>query len=262
MKYSWAFFLMSMWFYNCKPVQNKKEIIEGRYKIVGNISNDSNYEGLVKFYDIKTDKLLYESNYHEGKLKGETKYYNYKGDLVSVQNFLNNELNGFSYLYNKDQTSYSKTFYYYGIRVGPTIEYRKGIPYQYQFFSLENEPLFKIEYDSVAGKKISDLQQNFFFLHFQYFDKFEDGIFLKNQRACFTYLLNPPKYKFDYSLVKIDSSYKVLSTLSKIDNTFPFTTIDFPIVSNKQGRVDMAIKLDIYDSINDVTGHFFKKIFP
>jgi len=256
----WIGMLVSLFLQGCTTAKKEKEIIDGKYRIVGSISQNTIYQGLIKFYDIKSGQLLYEANYDKGKQNGVAKSYDANGDLIAVENFENDKLNGFSYHGDSSKGNYSKVFYYYGLRVGETVNYKQWKPITYNFFSLENKNLFQINYDSVPGKKIAEMQHKFFFLYVNNFDRFEDGHFEPDERECFIYMPKPPRYKFDYSLVIIDSLYKVISTLRKIEDDGPFTTFPIPRYSDTSNQTEIAIKLDIYDSTNDLTGHFFKKM--
>ena len=63
--------------------------------------------------------------------------------------------------------------------------------------------------------------------------------------------------EFDYSLVKIDKTYKVLSTISEFDKNQPWSKFD--LVSNLDSSNALyAIKLGIIDTINKNNITLFK----
>jgi hypothetical protein len=75
----------------------------------------------------------------------------------------------------------------------------------------------------------------------------------------FLYTPNPPKFDFRYSLVLIDSSYKVLLVLKEFDNTLPWSAFD--LTKNLEtANAKLAIKLRIEDSINDQKMTFWKTL--
>jgi antitoxin component YwqK of YwqJK toxin-antitoxin module len=77
--------------------------------------------------------------YDNGKINGEVKIFDSTGGLLETQNL------------------------YYDLRVGQSIEYKQGRINQYYFYSLENKELLHIDYDSIQGKKIEQLNDTSFF---------------------------------------------------------------------------------------------------
>lgn len=64
-------------------------------------------------------------------------------------------------------------------------------------------------------------------------------------KEYFLYTPNPPLYKFNYSIVNVDSSNKILSTIKALDSRGAFTTFSL----NKSDTI-RAIKLLIEDTVN------------
>ena len=261
MKSNWLFLSAFFVFAACRS-KKESEIIQDNLRIVGNIDQDSNYQGLMKFYDLQTGRLLYESNYSEGKLDGETRTYDSRDRLFAIENFSKGNLNGFTYGFDSSGKIHYQTYYYYGLPVGPNIYYGEGGVQSYNFYSLCNERLIQIEYDSIGEKKISEIQKSFFFFEVRRYDKFENGKIEYDRPECFIYLPNPPRYNFAYSLVRIDSSYRVTDTLKNIKSDMPFVTFFLPIDSGNIRKSQLALKLDIYDSANSIMAHAFKRIEP
>jgi hypothetical protein len=72
----------------------------------------------------------------------------------------------------------------------------------------------------------------------------------------FIYLPQPPRFYFQYSIVKIDAKYKVLATEQEIKNDEIWSTFSL----NSDSISTYAIKLFVKDSINEVNYTMFKKL--
>ncbi len=75
----------------------------------------------------------------------------------------------------------------------------------------------------------------------------------------FLYTPNPPKFDFRYSLVLIDSNYKVLSVLKEFDNKVPWSRFDYK-GDLAQVNTKLAVRLKIQDSINNKKIEMYKKV--
>jgi hypothetical protein len=143
--------------------------------------------------------------------------------------------------------------------VGNNINFLNDRPNKYYFYSLDDDILFYLNYDSIKGKRLIDLQSNYFFFRKSDYELTGENEYQTKGMELFLYTPNPPKFDFRYSLVLIDSSYKVLLVLKEFDNTLPWSAFD--LTKNLEtANAKLAIKLRIEDSINDQKMTFWKKL--
>jgi hypothetical protein len=103
---------------------------------------------------------------------------------------------------------------------------------------------------------LPDLVKNFyFFTSNKYFDRFDDTS--SNKTEYFIYTPNPPMQEFNYSLVKVDKTYKILSTILEFDNNEPWSKFDLNLNLDSPNAM-YAIKLRIIDTINKNNITLFK----
>ena len=199
----------------CNTKKNKRVIINDAFA-EGNVSSDKVLNGKIKFYDTLTNKLESEANYDKGILHGpEIEYY--KNGKVKVEgNFRDGKKHGTVKFFDSTGLLLSEQNYYYGILAGPSTDYKNGEPSEYYFNSLDNRPLFYVNYDSIQGKQIENLQKGFIF--FNVYDK-EDIISHKNRRTEYLlYLISPPKFRFVYSLCIIKDKFEIVQEIKQFDN--------------------------------------------
>lgn len=237
---------------------NHKEtelIIDNEVKAIGHINTDSSFDNEISFFDLNTNKLLYKANYKNNILNGvRTDYYS-NGNVRSIQNYINGDIHGFTNFYDSLGNILSKQYRYYGIRAGHHINFKEEKIFEYGFYSLDNDLLFYINYDSLASKSITDLETSYFFFKERLFS---NSSTLSNnfKKDFFIYIPQPPKFSFEYSIVVVDSSYKVLDvkevlSKNKIWDSFILDT----------SQKNIAIKLTIIDSIKDNAIYtMFKKL--
>ncbi|MBX2925899.1 MAG: hypothetical protein KF746_27130 [Chitinophagaceae bacterium] len=249
--------LLIAFFLNCKTKTNKKITIQDNRRIEGYVNDKLLYDGVVRYYDAQTDQLLQESTFADGKLNGETRTYDLIGQITSEQMYESDKLNGWSSLFDSSGKIIYKNYYYYGLKVGAVQFFKSGVPADYYFYTFDNQLLLHLDYDSLHGKKINEIQPNLFYFQLRSYDLKESLSELPEESECFLYTLNPPQFDFKYSLISTDSSFNDQKIIKKIENETPFRVFTLP--RTERGRL-IALKLDIYDSINETSGHFFKKI--
>ena len=213
------------------------------YIAKGNI-RDSVFEGLIKFYDKKTGKIIIEAYYKNDILNGLQKEYYENGNLKVLSNFSDGKMNGYSYHYDNSGNLVYKTFAYYDIRTGPSLNYNNGRLVNYYYYGLGDNDFFYVNYDSIGRKGIIELKNNnFFFIHSEQLADSSSIFWVGN--------VNPPKYFFRYSLVTVDKYNKVQETIEKLKLN---STLWYKVkISNKMmANPDSfpAIKIDVTDSIN------------
>lgn len=236
----------------------KKNVLLDDQVAEGNISKDTTYEGLIKFYDTKHHKLVSEAIYKNNVLEGRRVIYFPDGKKQVELDYENGEPLGFTTIYKEDGKVKTKQYFYYGLQVGPSIQYNHNLPKEYNFYSFDGKNLFHLDYDSIGKRRMDELQGMFFFFHRKDLQLLDFNA-AKNKTEYFIYLVNPPKYKFAYSLCRIDSSYKVMDTLQTFDSGKVWET--FFIDSSVQQRNSiLALKLRIEDSVNGENMTMFKRL--
>jgi hypothetical protein len=238
----------------CKS-NNVKSIIQGENIVEGNITRDTIFNGPIKFYNKHTNKLVAEGVYVNGQKNGEYKQF-YNGGINEVLYYKDDKENGVAKIYDEKGHIISEEFYYYGLRMGNAIEYKNESLKSFAFFSLDNSRLLYFEYDSLKGKHLPDLVKGFFFFTAaDYFERIGDTLLKKTE--YFLYTPNPPMQGFNYSLVKVDKTYKILSTILEFDNNQPWSKFDLNLNLDSPNAM-YAIKLRIIDTINKNNVTLFK----
>jgi hypothetical protein len=190
-------------------------------------------------------------------LHGENKEYYPNGVLKIDGYYSDGKKNGYVSFFDSTGTLLSKRYYYYGILVGPSIDYKDNEPTEYSFNSLDNRPLFYINYDSIKGMNIEDLQKGYI-----YFDIYQkaDVITKKNVRKEYRlYLISPPKFRFAYALCIIKEKYQVVQEIKQFDNAKIWDTFETDHTLLAPGQT-FAIRLFIDDDTNQQALGMFKKI--
>ncbi len=238
-----AFFLLA----KCAS-HNTITITKGDYIVEGDITNDSIYNGRIKYYNKETKKIFSDATYVNGIKNGEYKEYNENGTLNTDLFYKDGKENGVAKIYNDDGIIYSQDYYFYGLRVGNSLKYRNNLLKTYSFISFENNALIQFDYDSLRGHHLSDQVKNFYFYtSTEYSESVADTLKLKTE--YFLYTPNPPMQEFTYSLVKVDKNKEVLSTIQIFDNNQPWSK--FKLTPNLDSPNSMyALKLRIIDSVN------------
>ena len=226
-------------------------MVVGKYKVIGNISTDTVYDGLIKFYDTQTNRIITEGYYKKGVADGENTLFYGDGVSIAVKDFYSNgALNGYSYTYDKEGELLTQDFYFHGIRTGNCIEYLDGSPKYYWYCSLDHHNIFHINYDSVKNQKWSDFVNGT--INFRSYDisVLGNGDSIVDIKSYFLCLINPPKFDFQYSIVQIDTSFRVLSVLKNFSKNMPWAEFD---LEDKPEKINLkyAIRLSITDSINN-----------
>lgn len=247
-KFTWLFIVIGFsYLFSCKD--NKIRSIKIGEEIAnGKISADTTYDGLIKFYDVKSNKLIRECTYLHGILHGKRIDYYINGQIADKFFYENGKQNGYASVFDTNGNLLNKDFYYYDIKTGPSIDYLNGKISGYWFYSLNGDALFTLQYDSLKGKRITDTHSGYFFYHVNDFMDLTDSGFSEKKQEYFLYTPNPPKYNFDYSLVIVENGYNIKSTIKRFDNDLPWST--FSLNKNLDSTEKFALKLLIRDSIN------------
>ena len=257
---SWLFFVPICLLVCCTSSKIKRiplngQVYEGIF-LPGNVLN-----GYDDVYDSATNRLIETANYNNGLLDGERTILYPNGYVKLREYYSNGKENGILEVYDSLGNLLNTQFRYYGLRVGPSIDFKAGKPKQYWFYSFDNAVLSHINYDSILNKKISDIQMNFFAFRTAQFqiDHFTDTSHFKKE--FFIYLINPPKYNFQYSLCIVNDSSRVIKELKIFDNREVWDKFEIDsTLLEKNSHFD--IKLSVEDSVHENYGVWqaFKKI--
>jgi hypothetical protein len=238
MKCILSYYIIILILLSCNPKKGSN-IVDG-YKVIGEINNDSTFEGIIKFYDTSSGLIAREALYTHGILNGQVKEYNKTGNILSVSNYENNRLNGTVSIFDVKGNLIKSDFYFYDLRVGPSITFKMNEPITYNFNSLEGDVLLSINYDSLD--LLQTLKDGCFFYKFYLYDEvLQDGS-KTNIKELFLYTPNPPKYNFKYSIIELDSNGLEAKELYIYDNKTPWSVYSLP--SSGVGKLKLyAIKL-------------------
>lgn len=250
--------ILGLTFCSCKTKTSKRIIIDDLIA-EGNISKDTIYNGLIKFYDTATNKLITTANYNGGVLDGERIVYYPTGKYKAKENYENGKVNGQSTIFDSlGNISITETFYY-DLHVGPSIEYKNGKVTSYGFYSFENKELLHIDYDSVKGKKIEQLNDKRFF--FYHYNNYTDIISSKPQTELFIYLPKPPGFNFQYSLCIVNNKFIIRQTIKefKHDKSWEEINLDYSMLKADES---FAVKLTVDNEFDndDKIATMFKRL--
>src|ERR1700722_14986147 len=134
----------------------------------GRISPDTVFDGPIKFYNAKTNRLIEEGNYVNGIKSGTDVIYNTNGTIGSKAGFADGKQNGYSFLFDTNGNLVQKTYNYYGLNVGASVNYINDSVKEYYFYDLDENVLVYLNYDSIKGKKIGEIQPKLFFFRETY----------------------------------------------------------------------------------------------
>ena len=227
-------------FYSCARNNNKKIVTIQKDNVIikGNIINDTLFNDTILYYDL-TNRLIASKVFKDGLLNGNST--EYLDSLTRITDYSNGLKNGFtSYLYLSGKIKYT-AYYYYGLTVGP-IEFfdQNGKINSYYFADFQNHTLLHVDYKNWKGLKDIDTKCTNFTTNIIKVDS-------TDMLSIFLYLIDPPRFSFNYSVVKRKNGYSY-EEVKKIPNNSFYTIIELPILPDNE---EYAIGLDIYDSITN-----------
>lgn len=252
------FILFTIGIASCNIEKERKVKVDDVFAI-GQISKDTIFNGFIKFYDTATGQLVLTSNYKEGQLDGERIDYYSNNKIKSKVYYKDGKQNGDLITYDSTGHITFKQNFYYDLRVGPSIEYKNDEVDKYYFHSLENKELFYLNYDSIKGKKLEQLNDtSFFFWHDNTYSTSDSNDI---NTDLFLYLPNPPKLNFKYFLCIIDEKYQIRQIIKTFNMKEYWSTIQLDFSNLKKDEC-FAIRLEIKDEFDSETGTIvmFKKL--
>lgn len=237
------FFLgLLIFIFSCNSA-NKREVISIQKNdtiMKGDIINGVFFKDTILYYNMSNNLIgsaVFENNKYNGFL---TSYYP-TGTLQKTTNYSNGVKNGFNNYFDSLGNCFYKDFYYFDLLVGPIIYFSKqGEPKIYYFSNLQNETLVKIDYQNWGG--IKDIYSKC--INFTSNTNKEDSV---KKISLLLYLINPPKFSFEYSVFKKKvNSEEDFILVEKISDTLPFIQFTLPSLPKDE---TYSIGVDIYDSL-------------
>jgi hypothetical protein len=220
----------------------------------GNISDDSVFHGLIKFYDTNTKKLAIEAYYEEGIIDGKRIDYYPNGTMKSLGFYENGKQNGTVIFYDSLGAITSKQDFYYDLKAGNNIVFSREKPSEYYFKSLESYNLFYVNYDSIKDKKIEKINdKSFFFWNINDFTTVSNSGTVNESKIGFIYILNPPDFNFEYSLCVINNKDSILRTEKTFEKSRIWDTFVLDQTKLKAGE-RYSLRLSFDRSLNDDDG--------
>jgi hypothetical protein len=221
---------------------NSNEIVsirKGDTIIKGDIKG-TYYNDTVRYYDLQNE-LIQKSYFANGKKEGKSFGYYRDGKLMTVCNYDNGLKNGYNSYYDQFGNCYYRDFYYYDLVVGPVSLFENdGNPKLYYFINLQNETLLKIDYRDWGG--IKDVYSSC--INFTYH---MERVGTTHELAVLLYLMNPPRFSFEYSILKKKATSDHDFTLvMRISNNFPFKNVLLSAIDTSE---QYTVGLQIYDSL-------------
>lgn len=248
------FIYILVFFLSCKN-DKIKTIRYGNFIAKGEIiihSNDTIFNGLIKYYDAKTNELIFTEEYLNGNLNGPSIVFN-DGLISHINYYENGFLNGWSEVYGENETLTYKQFNYFGLPVGPSIKFNKN-EIDFSFYSIEKFKLFNLKYDTLIRNRIEDFEIEFFYFNYRDFSLIENNRNNK-MREFFLYLPQPPGFYFNYSIIRLKNDGSESFTELSFDKSIPFTQFEIPLDS-----LPRAIKLEISTNLRDSSIVYLKRI--
>jgi hypothetical protein len=232
---------------SCDKHQTKRILVDDVIA-EGNITEDTVYNGLIKFYDTSNNRLISVAVYDSGVLNGNHIDYFADGKKKAELNYENGKINGKVIFFDTVGNVDKSQNYYYGLIVGPTLEYKDGNLSKYIFYSFDKKELISIDYDTIQGKSIEHLNNyEFFFWNIINFNTSQSN---KPQKELFVYLPNPPTLNLKYSLCIIDNAYKIKQTIKEFntDTNWDTVTLEYDKLNN---NYMYALKLTVESETDD-----------
>jgi hypothetical protein len=243
---------------SCSNKKNKRIRTEDFFA-EGEISQDTIYNGLIRFYDTATNHLVTTANYKAGILEGNLQDYYINGNIKIQSYYQNGKTNGQVKFFDSSGAISCTQNMYFDLRVGPTIEYKNGIVNQYYFYSLENKELLHIDYDSVEGKGIEEITDTTLFFWHSYDYSTSDS--KETKTDLFIYLPNPPGCNFQYSICVVNREYEIKEIVKEFKPYQHFDKIYLDYSSLKTDET-FAIKLTVDNKFDkdDRMATMFKRL--
>ena len=130
--------------FSCQRKNEKSITFSDGKRAVGNISEDSIFNGLIKYYDKNTGKILEKTEFFNGIRDGLSYGFDQNEKVEFICKYEKGKLNGNVYFFDSLGQLTNTEHYYEGLRLGSKIKYVKNEPKIYEFIDLEESSLLKI----------------------------------------------------------------------------------------------------------------------
>ena len=226
-----------------KQEQKKRRIQKDGYIMEGNIESDSTFQGVINYYDINTNKLVYQATFLNNVENGLAINYYQNGMKKDEVNFVLGKEYGAHIIYDTTGKIISKNYYYYGRKLGPDCIYKEdGSIKEYYFADFEGKVLLYYSYDDPPTVQQEHPEKYFPEGYFNMNTSYtvEDGVL---KMKLFLYIIQLPKHSFRYSICK--DSNDLIVHIKDIPNNEVFYQTTLPILTGKQ---NYCVGLNIFDS--------------
>lgn len=206
----------------------------------GKITNDSILHGIVSIFDVK-DQLLAKSNFLNNERDGLTTTFYLNGEKKEEIIYERGKKNGNYTVFDSLGRLLYRDYYYYGLQVGPVYFFNKdGSIKEYYFVNFEGETLFYYSYDKIKMQNID--VTDYFQMHVSHALQNQSG-----KLELFLYLINPPKFSFEYKVCIKDQISKDIKPIIDIPSRNVFYHDFLPYLDSNQ---NYCISLTVYDSLS------------
>lgn len=230
---------------SCSKTNKRRVLVEDVYA-EGDISKDTVFNGLIRFYDTSHNRLVMVASYKNGVLDGPRTDYYKNGRPETKIKYENGKINGELIVYDTTGKITEKQNYYYDLLTGPSQSFKNGKISNYAFYSLDNELLFTLDYDKT--KKIEKINNKSYF--FWSINKYTTTTSPDPLNELFIYLPNPPLLNLRYSLCIIDKAYTVLKVVKEFDSALYWEKTDLNFSGLKPTEM-FALRLNIENAMDD-----------
>jgi len=184
----------------CFSDSSVKTINYGDHTAEGNIEitdHDTIFNGVIIYRDAKSRKVTSEVNYVYNARQGVYKEYHQNGTVAQHVNYSNDKENGFADVFDSTGKLTYRTYFYYGMEVGPSIKFANDTFAVYRFNTFEGSALYRNGWDS--DHQITEQGRLLNYVTTIVEDK--QGM----QLSIFLYLISPPHKQIKYFIFDKDT---------------------------------------------------------
>lgn len=230
--------------------QQKKRIQKDGYMMEGNIENDSIFQGVINYYDINTNKLVYQATFLNNVKNGLAINYYPNGVKQDKVFFVSGKKNGEHIGYDSTGKITYKDYYYYGKQLGPISFYKEdGSIKEYYFVNFEGETLLYRSYVNLPKKQ--EDPRDYFYMYIS--EALENEV---KKIEIFLYIIQLPKFSFKYSICMQDSNNHITHIKNIPNDQVFYQAYLSPLV----GKQNYCITLNVFDSTTQKNQVIIKEI--
>jgi hypothetical protein len=205
----------------------------------GKFDKDSNMQGLFSLFDVN-NRLVAKCNFFNGQRNGITTTYHSNGKIKENINYFMGKKNGIYSVFDSSGNIFYQDSYYFGRRLGHIYFYNSNSEVkEYYFLNFEGETIYYYNYEKPLVRSINPSE--YFNMHISHSLQDND-----EKLELFIYILNPPKFSFQYKICSKDRNAKDFVPIFVIPRSNIFYQTFLP---NFKGNTDYCISLTIFDSI-------------